>query len=99
MSDSPKGVIHRHEDGREHRHFSAGFEIGGQVRPDHDGTEEHTHGTLSLTGDGYRENVSGPVVWRESAARCPQCDTWTDEDGHCHNPDCSAPGTTTSVVA
>lgn len=57
-----RGRLHRHEDGREHRHFSEGFTIGGQVRPDMDGSEEHSHGILG--SDAPR---SGAVVWIEEA--------------------------------
>lgn len=52
------GVLHRHEDGREHRHYSEGFEIGGQVISANDGTEKHEHGIL-----GDPTQSSGPVVW------------------------------------
>lgn len=60
-----KGILHRHEDGTEHRHFDAGFTIGGQVIPDHDGTEEHSHGKLTM-GEGRIHSDSGPVVWRQA---------------------------------
>lgn len=54
-----RGILHRHADGRTHRHFAAGFEIGGQVIEDQDGTEEHSHSILGRPG----EADSGPVVW------------------------------------
>lgn len=61
----PEGVLHRHADGREHRHFSAGFTIGSQVRPDADGTEDHQHSTIRLDGAPSTTPKSGPVVWHE----------------------------------
>jgi hypothetical protein len=63
--DDERGVLHRHADGRKHRHFAAGFTIGGQVIEDHDGTESHSHGTLRIGGGGSKD-VSGPVVWHEN---------------------------------
>lgn len=60
----PDGKLHRHEDGREHRHFSAGLRIGAQVRPDADGTQPHQHYKIVL-GSGVTTNKSGPVVWTE----------------------------------
>lgn len=62
MRDDQRGVLHRHEDGREHRHFSAGFTIGGQVIEDADGTEDHQHSVLGVQ-PGDVQNNSGPVVW------------------------------------
>lgn len=64
MPDDQRGVLHRHEDGREHRHFSAGFTIGGQVIEDADGTEDHQHSVLGVQ-PGDVQNNSGPVVWTE----------------------------------
>lgn len=55
-----EGVLHRHADGTEHRHFRAGFTIGNQVIEDQDGSEDHKHGIL-----GKPESMS-PVVWRET---------------------------------
>lgn len=60
MSDDKRGKLHRHADGREHRHFAAGFTIGKQVIEDDDGSEDHSHGVL-----GQPEITSGPVVWVE----------------------------------
>lgn len=46
-----RGVLHRHDDGTEHQHFSSGFSIGSQVIPDDDGSGPHQHGTLTITED------------------------------------------------
>lgn len=91
----PDGVLHRHEDGRKHRHFSKGFEIGGQIVGDHDGTEAHSHGTISMVGDGGPSNESGPVVWTELMTEaedsdqlvCLQCgaDVWIEDNGVSHH--------------
>jgi hypothetical protein len=60
-----RGVLHRHADGREHRHFQAGFAIGGQVIADRDGTENHHHGVMNIAGADAPHDESGPVVWTE----------------------------------
>ena len=72
MSKSPtnQGILHRHEDGTEHRHFSPGFTIGKQVIADHDGTEKHSHGVL-----GDPSITSGPVVWTELDGEAPAMPT------------------------
>lgn len=57
-----RGVLHRHEDGREHRHFSAGFTIGRQVIPDRDGTEQHIHSVMGVQ-PGDVQNNSGPLAY------------------------------------
>ncbi len=56
-----QGKLHRHQDGTEHRHFAEGFTIGGQVRPDCDGTEAHSHGTLNMVS-GESKTTTGPMV-------------------------------------
>lgn len=56
------GVLHIHEDGRRHQHFSAGFEIGGQVIADADGTEQHEHSKVRLGSFADVIETSGPVV-------------------------------------
>lgn len=63
MTDLPRGVLHRHEDGREHRHFAAGFTVGGQTVDETDGTENHEHGYFSVYGRSSGGTDSGPVVW------------------------------------
>lgn len=65
MTTDDKGLLHRHADGREHRHFSAGFEIGKQVIKDDDGSGEHSHFTMIPGQPDSRGNDSGPVVWIE----------------------------------
>ena len=67
MTTTERGVLHRHEDGREHRHFDAGFTIGGQVIKDKDGTEDHQHSTWNML-DQSKANESGPVAWTEEEA-------------------------------
>lgn len=59
MKEMREGKLHRHADGTEHRHFSAGFTIGNQVIPDGDGSGQHSHGTMSMP------NMTGVVVWVE----------------------------------
>ena len=47
-----KGVLHRHADGTEHRHFRPGFTIGGQTIADQDGSEPHEHKSMdALSGE------------------------------------------------
>jgi len=58
-------VLHRHADGTEHRHSSYGFTIGGQIRLDDNGTEEHAHGTISLGGGESNPDRTGLPVWNE----------------------------------
>ena len=59
--DTKSGVVHTHEDGTTHQHFSAGFSVGGQVVDDRDGTEEHSHSTFNII-TGEKGPSSGPVV-------------------------------------
>ena len=75
MKGDEHGVLHRHEDGRVHQHFSEGFTIGNQVIPDHDGTESHHHGTLNIAGGESNRNQSGPVVafFSSDFYRCHKC--------------------------
>lgn len=62
--ENARGRLHRHEDGTVHRHFSAGFEIGGQVRPDDYGDTEHRHSTIGFISGRTSDPsaTSGPIV-------------------------------------
>lgn len=70
------GVLHRHPDGTEHRHFTAGATIGKQTIPDADGSEQHTHGTVGIGSD--------PATDPANLEPCIACGApvTADSDGH-----------------